>query len=434
MPTKVDKKPKDPNAPKKPQTSYFIYSNERRAALQKEHGKSVTEISKYISAEWKEMDADTKKGYEDKALTFKEKYNTDMEEYKQTEQYRTHQERLKQWQQIQKDKAAAGDDDDAASGGKKSPRKSNSRGKPKPPKKPKQPEAMPRRPASAYFIFSNERRNELKDQYPDKKVTELATLIGGEWKLKSAEEKKVYEDQAGVLKEKYLEGMKTYKPTDEYKEYLNELDAWKQAKKRFEAGQVDSDDDDKVAMPRKPKDAKMPKRPLSSYFLFAAAVREQTKSEFPNLPVTQIAKEISKKWNVLSEEDKKPYNEEAARLKEVYEKAISVYRNSDAQKDYQLVLDEWKAECSNRRTAAKRKKEKQKAAEDAKTKAATKKPSKKAKGKGKKKKMDTDSDDDDDSDSDDSSSSGSSSGSDSDSGSSSSGSTASDSDSDSDSD
>jgi len=60
-PTKMLKTPKDLNAPKKPSSGYFIFSNERRPILQTETGKKITEVSKLIAAEWKQLTNEQKK-------------------------------------------------------------------------------------------------------------------------------------------------------------------------------------------------------------------------------------------------------------------------------------------------------------------------------------------------------------------------------------
>merc|ERR1712228_937234 len=188
----------------------------------------------------------------------------------------------------------------------------------KAPKKPKQPDAMPKRNQSSYFLFSNERREQIKAENPSKKLTELSRLIADEWKKKSDDEKKVYADKSAVLKQAYLLRMEEYKKTDEYAAYTAACDQWKIDKKQWEkADDADSDGEPlKVSMPRKPKDEKCPKRPLTSYFLYAKDVRAATKEEFPNKPITEIAKEISKKWKLLTEEEKKPFNDESIALKE----------------------------------------------------------------------------------------------------------------------
>jgi len=243
----------------------------------------------------------------------------------------------------------------------------------------------------------------------------------------SAEDKKEYEDKQAVLKKEYAIKMDEYKKTDEYTEYMAALDQWKKDKKLWEkADEMDVDSDDeplKVSMPRKPKDAKCPKRPLTSYFLYAKDVRAATKAEFPNKAITEIAKEISKKWKLLTEEEKKPFVDEAASLKEQYKKDIEEYTGSEAQLAFKAKLDEWKQTCEDRKRDAKVKAQKKKEREEQKNKKSPKKksPTKKKKGQKKSRRMEESSDDESSSDEyssdsgSDSSDSGSSSDSDSDS-------------------
>ncbi|KAL3637159.1 High mobility group B protein 6 [Castilleja foliolosa] len=79
---KDTKKPKDPLKPKQPMSAYFVFSNERRAALAGET-KNVLEIAKITGEEWKNMTDKQKAPYEKIALRNKEKYMNEMEVYKQ---------------------------------------------------------------------------------------------------------------------------------------------------------------------------------------------------------------------------------------------------------------------------------------------------------------------------------------------------------------
>merc|ERR1719229_1392965 len=227
----------------------------------------------------------------------------------------------------------------------------------------------------------------MKVEHPDKKLTELAKLIGAEWKTISAEDKKAYEDKVVVAKKEYEQKMEEYKKTEEYTTYQQALADWKADTKKWKkADEMDVDSDDeplKVSMPRKPKDEKCPKRPLTSYFLYAKDVRAATKAEFPDKAITEIAKEISKKWKLLTEEEKKPFADEAASLKEQYKKDIEEYEGSEAQLAFKAKLDEWKQTCENRKNEAKAKAAKKKEREQQQKK---KSPKKKMGGKGKKQK------------------------------------------------
>merc|ERR1712154_423778 len=100
--SKKVKKPKDTNAPKRPQSSYFLFMNERRPILRKQHSdKPVTEIAKLIAAEWKTMSDKTE--YIEKAAALKEEYKIELEQYKKTSNYRKYQRKLEQWKEEEKE-------------------------------------------------------------------------------------------------------------------------------------------------------------------------------------------------------------------------------------------------------------------------------------------------------------------------------------------
>lgn len=214
------KAPKDKNAPKKNQSSYFHFANKNRARIREAHpDKKITEISKVIGAEWKALTAEQKKPFEESAKQDKERYTISFAEYKQTDDYKKHQQALEQWKESKSET-----DKSLKRGGIKGLKK---------PKKPKQPETMPKRPQSSYFVFNNERRPELRKKFPTKKITELAPIISKEWKAITAENKKVYEKKAAELKEAYKKRMNEYEKTDEYKEYQDTLVEYRKELKSF---------------------------------------------------------------------------------------------------------------------------------------------------------------------------------------------------------
>jgi len=121
-----------------------------------------------IAAEWNKKDEAGKKPYEEKAKEKKEQYEKDLKEYKKTDHYTEYQDKLKSWKE--------NTDGETKTRGKRS-------------KRAKDPNA-PKKPQTAYFIFSSERRPQLKTLHPEKKITELAKLLGDEWKEKDESEKK----------------------------------------------------------------------------------------------------------------------------------------------------------------------------------------------------------------------------------------------------
>lgn len=90
---------------------------------------------------------------------------------------------------------------------------------------PKPDENAPERPPSAYVIFSNKMRDELKGR--NLSFTEIAKLVGENWQNLIPGEKEPYEQQASFAKEKYNNELTEYKKTENYKEYSQYLAEFK---------------------------------------------------------------------------------------------------------------------------------------------------------------------------------------------------------------
>jgi len=69
----------------------------------------------------------------------------------------------------------------------------------------------PKRPMSAYFMFSNENRNAIKEKNPGVTFGGLAKIISEEFKKLSEKELKKYQDKAAADKARYEKEMKAYK-------------------------------------------------------------------------------------------------------------------------------------------------------------------------------------------------------------------------------
>ncbi|KAJ9619414.1 uncharacterized protein PV06_04154 [Exophiala oligosperma] len=86
---------------------------------------------------------------------------------------------------------------------------------------PKPDENAPERPPSAYVIFSNKVREEVKDQ--NLSFTQIAKLVGDRWQKLDPGGKEPFEAQANAAKERYNIQLSTYRKTDAYKEYMQYL-------------------------------------------------------------------------------------------------------------------------------------------------------------------------------------------------------------------
>ncbi|KAK1657184.1 HMG box protein [Colletotrichum godetiae] len=82
---------------------------------------------------------------------------------------------------------------------------------------PKPDENAPERPPSAYVLFSNKMRDDLKGR--NLTFTEIAKLVGEHWQNLTPGEKEPYETSALKAKEKYNHDLAEYKKTTEYRKY-----------------------------------------------------------------------------------------------------------------------------------------------------------------------------------------------------------------------
>lgn len=87
-------------------SAFFLFSNERRAALLAEN-KSVTEVAKITGEEWKNMSERKRAPYEEKAKKNKETYLQEMEIYRQTKEEETANLRKEEEEQMKLQKQEA---------------------------------------------------------------------------------------------------------------------------------------------------------------------------------------------------------------------------------------------------------------------------------------------------------------------------------------
>ncbi|CAN9510046.1 unnamed protein product [Ophioblennius macclurei] len=81
--SKKTKKKKDPNAPKRPPSAFFVFCSEFRPKVKEDNpGISIGDIAKKLGEHWSTLGAKEKAPYEAKAAKLKEKYTKDMEAYK----------------------------------------------------------------------------------------------------------------------------------------------------------------------------------------------------------------------------------------------------------------------------------------------------------------------------------------------------------------
>lgn len=80
---------------------------------------------------------------------------------------------------------------------------------------PKPDKHAPIKPPSAYIMFSNDARAQLKDH--NMTFVEIAKLVGDQWKNLGLNQKQTYERTAMRAKDKYISALNAYRQTEDYK-------------------------------------------------------------------------------------------------------------------------------------------------------------------------------------------------------------------------
>lgn len=156
--TKKTKAKKDPNAPKRPLSAYFIWLQDFRAQMRIEQPdlvKSVRDFGQAAGLAWKDVTMEEREPYQEKHLVLKANYNTAMEDYVPPKGY-------------------------SKSGSMST-------------KKQRDPNA-PKKPSTAFFLFMGDgNRIRLKQENPEITPSEVGKVLGAEWRELDAKIKSGYE-------------------------------------------------------------------------------------------------------------------------------------------------------------------------------------------------------------------------------------------------
>ncbi len=193
------KKKAESTAPKRARSAYIFFCTDKREQVKKANP-SITnnEILSELGKMWKALTDKKKKPYVEKADADKKRYEEEMKNYVPTEEEKEAKE-------------------------KKSKGKS---GKTK----------VTRTP-SGYLLFCNEKRDQVKSENPDAKMTEVSSILGKMWSELSDKKKKPYLDRAAKLKAE-----KAAEKSDE--DESKEKETKKKAKKEEIVVEEDSDEEE----------------------------------------------------------------------------------------------------------------------------------------------------------------------------------------------
>merc|ERR1712038_1438917 len=150
----------------------------------------------------------------------------------------------------------------------------------------------PKKPLSAYFLFSQEERLKAKAENPDYSITEVAKELGKRWATLNPDIKNTYEQRYQDARRVYETEMNTYKP-------------------------------------KKKKDPNAPKQPLSAYFIFSTEERLKVKEENPGFSICEVAKELGRRWAEMDPQVKQRYQQRAEEERQKYDNDMANYRQGN---------------------------------------------------------------------------------------------------------
>ena len=163
---------------------------------------------------------------------------------------------------------------------------------PKVNQKPAKDPNAPKKPLSAYFLFSQEERLKVKAENPDYSITEVAKELGKRWATLNPDIKNSYEQRYQDARRVYEQELNNYKP-------------------------------------KKKKDPNAPKQPLSAYFIFSTEERLKVKEENPHYSICEVAKELGRRWAEMDPQVKQHYQARAEEERQKYDNDMANYRQGN---------------------------------------------------------------------------------------------------------
>jgi len=102
-------------------------------------------------------------------------------------------------------------------------------------------------------------------------------------------------------------------------------------KKKKKKRKADEDEPKKPAKKaKKKKDPNAPKGKSSAFIFFGSATRAEIKAAHPDWSLGDVGRELGKRWKELTEDDKKPYHDLAAKDAERYKTEMEAYKAKQA--------------------------------------------------------------------------------------------------------
>jgi len=186
----LQKRRKDPNAPKLAMTAYVLYSNAYREQVKRDHPDwNLMETTKYLGEMWRKTSDAERSKYEHLARDDRDRYQRELANYQASTS-------------INGPPLICHPVSKGAQG----------TGQQQRPKR-KRAEGLPKQVVSAYFFFSRDNREKVHRDHPEANSREQSRILGELWKELSARDREKYEKLALEDKERYTREMDEYRST-----------------------------------------------------------------------------------------------------------------------------------------------------------------------------------------------------------------------------
>lgn len=179
----VQKKQRDPMAPKRNLSAYLLYQNAMRDQFKADNpGMTFGQLSKYTSHMYKSLTAREKAEWDERSKRDKERYQEEMKHYVPPHGFDHHGNLMAEYS---------------------APRKNSK-------KVPKDPN-MPKRARGSFVLFTKDERPKIQQENPQIKFTDLGAVLGKRWRALPEEERKKYDALAEQDKQRFAQEMEIYR-------------------------------------------------------------------------------------------------------------------------------------------------------------------------------------------------------------------------------
>lgn len=151
---------------------------------------------------------------------------------------------------------------------------------------------------SGYYIFAQEETQKLRLQNPNLSIVEVAKELTARWNRLDPTEKMVYEFRHQDLRKAQGHSTTYTKPRPVYKSH------------------------------KRRRDPNAPKQPLTAFFIYSTEERPKVKEDHPTMSVTDVAKELGRRWSELQPEVKQSFHARADERRQKFDLEMAAYKQT----------------------------------------------------------------------------------------------------------